>query len=283
MQSPLMPKRIGPWLVAAALLMLSRAALADLMLYPTRVVFEKNQRAAQVELINQGKTPETYRINLINRRMSETGEFIAVETPGAGEQFADRLLRYSPRQVTIPPGGSQTVRILLRKPADLSAGEYRSHLQFDRLADASGSGSIEELDQTFGGSSIGVVLTALVGASIPIIVRHGDTRASVTLSDLALVGPGADSQTLAFQINRDGSRSVFGDLAVTFTPEGGAAIELAKAGGVAVYVPNPLRRARMPLQLPAGTALRAGTLRVSFRDRPEAGGKLLAEASLALP
>ena len=283
MQSPLMPKRIGPWLVAAALLMLSRAALADLMLYPTRVVFEKNQRAAQVELINQGKTPETYRINLVNRRMSETGEFIAVETPGAGEQFADRLLRYSPRQVTIPPGGSQTVRILLRKPADLSAGEYRSHLQFDRLADASGSGSIEELDQTFGGSSIGVVLTALVGASIPIIVRHGDTRASVTLSDLALVGPGADSQTLAFQINRDGSRSVFGDLAVTFTPEGGAAIELAKAGGVAVYVPNPLRRARMPLQLPAGTALRAGTLRVSFRDRPEAGGKLLAEASLALP
>jgi len=283
MQSPLMPKRIGPWLVAAALLMLSRAALADLMLYPTRVVFEKNQRAAQVELINQGKTPETYRINLINRRMSETGEFIAVETPGAGEQFADRLLRYSPRQVTIPPGGSQTVRILLRKPADLSAGEYRSHLQFDRLADASGSGSIEELDPTFGGSSIGVVLTALVGASIPIIVRHGDTRASVTLSDLALVGPGADSQTLAFQINRDGSRSVFGDLAVTFTPEGGAAIELAKAGGVAVYVPNPLRRARMPLQLPAGTALRAGTLRVSFRDRPEAGGKLLAEASLALP
>jgi len=283
MQSPLMPKRIGPWLVAAALLMLSRAALADLMLYPTRVVFEKNQRAAQVELINQGKTPETYRINLINRRMSETGEFIAVETPGAGEQFADRLLRYSPRQVTIPPGGSQTVRILLRKPADLSAGEYRSHLQFDRLADASGSGSIEELDQTFGGSSIGVVLTALVGASIPIIVRHGDTRASVTLSDLALVGPGADSQTLAFQINRDGSRSVFGDLAVTFTPEGGAAIELAKAGGVAVYVPNPLRRARLPLQLPAGTALRTGTLRVSFRDRPEAGGKLLAEASLALP
>lgn len=283
MHSPVLPRRLGHWLAAFVLLVLSRAALADLMLFPTRVVFEKNQRAAQVELINQGQTPETYRINLVNRRMGETGEFSAADAPGPGEQFADAMLRFSPRQVTIPPGGSQTVRILLRKPAELATGEYRSHLQFDRVADAGSGNSIEELGKS-PGNAIGVVITALVGASIPLIVRHGETQASVSLSELALPAPGASAEAaLTFLIHREGNQSSYGDLVATFTPKGGAPVDVAKAGGVAVYVPNAQRRARLPLQLPAGTALRGGTLRLFYRERPEAGGKVLAEASLAIP
>ena len=42
-------------------------------------------------------------------------------------------------------------------------------------------------------------------------------------------------------------------------------------------------RPRLPLQVPDGLALAGGTLDVSYRDRPEAGGKLLAQASLNLP
>jgi hypothetical protein len=37
------------------------------------------------------------------------------------------------------------------------------------------------------------------------------------------------------------------------------------------------------LQPAPGTALAHGTLRVSYRDRPEAGGALLAEGELPLP
>lgn len=271
------------WLATLALLLLGQGALADLSLFPTRIVLEKNQRAAQVELMNTGSEPETYRINLVNRRMGENGEFIAIEMPGPGELFADPLLRYSPRQVTIPPGGSQTVRILLRKPADLPAGEYRSHLQFDRVADAAGANSLESLGKP-GDKEVGVVIRALVGASIPVIVRHGETQAAATLSDLALLpaAAGADP-VLALQLNRSGNRSVYGDLVVSFTPRGGAAVELARAGGVAVYVPNALRHARMPLKLPPGLQLADGTLRLSYRERTEAGGALLAEATLNLP
>ncbi|MEK9953263.1 MAG: molecular chaperone, partial [Curvibacter sp.] len=88
---------------------------------------------------------------------------------------------------------------------------------------------------------------------------------------------------LSLQLNRSGNRSVYGDLVVSFTPRGGAAVELARAGGVAVYVPNALRRARMPLKLPPGLTLADGTLRLSYRERTEAGGALLAEATLNLP
>ena len=58
----------------ATLALLPQLALADLMLYPTRIVFEKNQRTTQVDLVNNGTEAATYRITLVNRRMSESGE-----------------------------------------------------------------------------------------------------------------------------------------------------------------------------------------------------------------
>jgi hypothetical protein len=253
------------------------------MLYPTRVVFEKNQRAAQVEIINNGAEAATYRISLVNRRMNETGDFSTIDTPAPDELLADGLVRYSPRQVTLAPGVAQVVRIILRKPADLSPGEYRSHLQFDRQPDPKGGNSIEARSPQ-AAPEIGIMITTLIGASIPVIVRHGDTAATASLSHLELRRPGGGQPAaLALQIDRSGSRSVFGDLAVDFTPQGGAGQIVAKAGGIAVYSSNPLRRTALSLHLPAGVALANGTLHLTYRERPEAGGKLLAEAALVLP
>lgn len=271
-----------------ALAMLSAAAwplpaLAELMLNPTRVVFTKNQRAAQVELINNSAEPATYRISVVNRRMSESGEFITVTEAAPDDRFADAMLTYSPRQVTLQPGTAQVVRLLIRKPEGLADGEYRSHLHFEKQADAGElATSVEVADQ--GAPRIGVVLKTLIGASIPVIVRHGASEATVTLAQLALqaAAPG-QAPLLAFRIERAGNSSVYGDLSAVFTPRGGAATVVGQASGVAVYTPNPLRRAQLPLLAPPGTRLAGGELRLSYRERPEAGGKLLAEAALALP
>ena len=273
----------GDWLLFALLVLLPlRPALADLMVAPTRIVFDNKQRTAQLDLINSGAEPATYRISVVNRRMSETGEFSAIDSPGPGEQFAGELLRYSPRQVVLAPGAGQTVRISLRKPADLPAGEYRSHLIFEKIAAAKGATSIEAQNAPAG--EVSIQLTMLAGLSIPVIVRHGETAASVTLAGLELLKPVAgQAATLAFVLQRSGNRSVYGDLGATFTPQGGAAQEVGKAGGVAVYTPNPLRRVKLELKPPAGLVLARGTLRVTFRDRPDAGGKLLAEAAIELP
>jgi P pilus assembly chaperone PapD len=265
--------------VLAALALLPQLALADLMLYPTRVVFEKNQRATQVDLINNGSEPATYRISLVNQRMGEDGQFLEVDTtPLPGELFATDMVQFSPRQVTLQPGTSQTVRVMVRKPADLAAGEYRSHLHFEKVPAARGATSVEAGKD----KEIGIVLTALVGASIPVIVRHEVAPASVSLSHLDLVKNGA-APLLALQFDRTGNSSVYGDLAVAFTPQGGAEQVIGRAAGIAVYNPNPLRRAKMGLQLPPGVVLARGALRVTYRERPEAGGALLAEGTLALP
>lgn len=256
-------------------------ARAELMLHPTRIVFDKNMRAAQIELINDGNKPASYRISLVNRRMTETGQFEAADTPLEGERFSDAMLRYSPRQVTLQPGTAQTVRVMLRKSADIAEGEYRSHLQFDKLPDAVGTASIEH--QGAGATGIGVVMNALVGASVPVIVRHGSTSASVKLTGLVLRKDEVGRPVLALQFEREGNSSVYGDVNVTFTPKSGTPISLAQVGGLAVYTPNRMRKAMVALQAPAGVALAGGTLAVSYRERLEAGGKLLAEASLNLP
>lgn len=275
--------RASARLLFGLVLLMPHYARADLMLYPTRIVFEKNQRAAQVEIINNGTEPATYRISLVNRRMNETGDFSTIDTPAPDELLADSLVRYSPRQVTLAPGVAQVVRIILRKPAALAPGEYRSHLQFDRQPDPKGSNSIEARSPQ-ATPEIGITITTLIGASIPIIVRHGDTANTVGLSHLELRKPATGQPAaLALQIDRSGNRSVFGDLAVGFTPQGGPEQIVAKAGGIAVYSSNPLRRTALPLHSPPGVALAHGTLHVTYRERPEAGGNLLAEATLALP
>lgn len=255
-------------------------ALAQLMLYPTRVVFEGNQRSAQLELINNGSETATYRITLVNRRMSETGEFSDVAEPLAGEQLADNLLQYSPRQVTLEPGAGQAVRIMVRKPADLVAGEYRSHLLFAQQPEISGIRSIES--SAAAADEIGIQLTALVGASVPVIVRHGATDANVALTQLQLQRSSTGLPLLALQMQRSGTQSVFGDLTVSFTPRSGAEQVIGRANGVAVYTPNPLRRAGIALQPPSGLHLSNGTLRVTYQEQAEDGGRLLAEAELSL-
>lgn len=270
-------------LVAGLLIVLPQHhAMADLMLNPTRVVFEKNQRATQIDLINNGAETATFRISVVNRRMSETGDFSTVDKPAPGEQFADELIRYSPRQVSLAPGAGQAVRIVLRKPANLAPGEYRSHLVFEKIPEAQGATSIEATGPT--SSDLAIKLTALVGASIPVIVRHGETAATVTLSQLALQNRAADPKpVLALRMDRSGNRSVYGDLVVSFTPQGGTEQVVGKIGGVAVYTPNPSRHAKLVLQPPSGMALARGTLRVTYRERPEHGSGLLAEAALVLP
>ncbi|WP_404295773.1 molecular chaperone [Halomonas sp.] len=267
-------------LCALLLVLPASQALAQLMIYPTRVVLEGNQRSAQLELINNGTETATYRISLVNRRMSDTGEFSDITAPLPGEQFADALLQYSPRQVTLEPGAGQAVRIMVRKPGDLATGEYRSHLLFAQQPDTSGRSSIESGAAADG--EIGVQLTALVGASVPVIVRHGATDANVALTQLELQRASSGAPLLALQMQRTGTQSAYGDLTVSFTPRSGAEQVIGRANGVAVYTPNPLRNARIALQPPSGLTLGNGTLRVTYREQAEDGGALLAEATLSL-
>lgn len=255
------------------LLVLAPQVLAgELMVHPTRVVFDGNTRTAQIDVINSGTETMTYRISVIRRRLTETGEFVTAGEPAGDERFSDEMIRYSPRQVVLPPGVAQAVRVQIRKPADLEEGEYRSHLLFQALPPAE---SPVEDAEAVPGKDLQIKLTAVYSVSIPIIVRQGATTAAVAIRDVAI-----RDQAVSFTLDRKGSRSVYGDLVVSLRGAHGPERVIARANGVAVYTPNGSRHVRLPL--PAQVLpLAAGELRVAFAERAGQQGRVEAESRIA--
>jgi len=239
-------------------------AATNLMVTPTRVVFEQRDRSAQVTLINRGSETGEFRISFIRQNMTENGSFEPVPEGEAG-LFADKMVRFSPRQVKLPPGQSQVIRLMLRKPRDLADGEYRSHLLFQALPPAASS-SIENIAKDSPAEGITVELIPIVGVSIPVIVRHGQLDSAVTLSAARVIpADGVNAApAVAVTINRSGNGSAYGDFRATFTPDGGDPIVVAQVNGVAVYANIEERRFQMPLTLPTGVNLINGVFELAF-------------------
>lgn len=268
-----------------ATLWLALPARAQLLLSPTRVVFEGNMRSAQVDVVNTTNQRAVYRLSLVNRRMSERGEIGPVDTPLPGERFLGDMVRFSPRQLVLEPGAGQVVRLSLRKPPDLEPGEYRSHLHIERVADGGEATSVEAATSGTQAQSLQIRLAALVGAMIPIIVREGSPAVKLRMDGLALV-PATPSTpaALALALHREGNRSVYGDLVITHLPSGsGTASEVSRLSGIAVYVPNEVLRLRVAVPTAPGVALDKGQLRAVFQLKAEEGARVLAEGELTLP
>lgn len=101
----------------------------NILIVPTRVIFEGKTRSAVVKLINPNNSPKTFEVSIAAVRMDETGKKGYVDSPNEAERLAIDMIRYSPRRVTIGPNVWQTVRLMVRKPKDLPPGEYRTQLR----------------------------------------------------------------------------------------------------------------------------------------------------------
>jgi hypothetical protein len=258
------------------------ASVGDLLVSPTRILFEENNRTATVTLVNTGTEPATYRISFIQLLMTEDGGMEEIKESNSEELFAHELVRFSPRQILLPPGMPQMVRMQLRKPADLNPGEYRSHLLFRAVPSTSELVDSEDLN-TDVEESFSIKFTPIYGISIPVIVRHGSTSATVCLSNLDIRSKDLNIPVLSFQINRKGNCSVYGNLMVTFIPQEGPEYIVVQRNGIAVYTPNLLRRMNMELNIPPDIEQKNGKLYISYREPEQKGGALLAEAEIKLP
>ena len=257
-------------------------AAGQLMVSPTRIVFEGNERTKQVNLINNGSDTGRFRISFVNRKMTADGNFEEVPENEPG-MYSEGIVRFSPRQVTLAPGQSQTVRLMLRKKRDMADGEYRSHMLFQSLPDPEAT-DISKLSGQNKGLSIHLI--PIVGITIPVIVRHGNLTSSVSLSDFELKQANTvkAEKTLSLKINREGSSSAYGDFRVYFTPAGGEPVVVGQINGVAVYTPLASRSVDIRMQAPAGFNLSNGELHITYLQpgKDETTG-LLAESRLAVP
>jgi len=214
--------------------------------------------------------------------MKEDGSVktIEEEIPEDHKSIA-KMIRYSPRQVTIPPRGSQIIRLMLRKKSGTKDGEYRSNVVFRNVPKDVG----ENLDKAITKEGeVGVKITPIFGISIPVIVRQGELNATPSLSDMKLTKDKDGFQKVELKLHRKGNRSVYGHFKVNYTPPSDdKPIQVGVIKGIAAYNNIESRPVEINLNVPEGVTLKkGGTLKVSFEEDRDMGGDATAEQSITI-
>lgn len=252
------------------------AALGDLIVAPTRLVFDDRKRGAEVILNNAGRSRATYRVSLELRRMTPDGQLEEVTQPNQTETQALALISYAPRRVTLEPQQTQAVRVAVRKPAGLPPGEYRVHMLFRAIPDEiPAAAAVPATDP----KALTIQLTPVYGVSIPVIVRHGSTlEAGASISDVRMMqDKGRDA--VALKLTRTGTRSIYGEVRLL---KSGQTSPIARVRGIGLYPEITHRTVVLPIAN-AGKDRAAGPATVQYVELEEQGERLLAEAPVTLP
>lgn len=255
-------------------------AQGDLLIAPTRVVFENGKQKENLNINNIGKDTAVYLVSFLNYRMSEDGSFHQFENEDTLANRADLFLRIFPRKVILPPGESQMVMLQFRKPSGMKDGEYRSHLYFraDKNTAPLGINNANR-DST----RLEIRLTPIFGISIPVIVRTGNLKLDLSLSDVELEAVSDSVYRMNVSINRMGEKSSYGSLITDFIPNQGKSVEVGIANGIAVYTDLEKRRFSMNIRLQKGMKLENGKLLVRYVSPREEGNNEFARIEYSLP
>ena len=238
------------------------SAQGNLLITPKRVVFENGKRSQEMNLANIGKDTATYMISLIQLRMTEDGQFMAVATPDSGQLFADKNIRFFPRSVTLAPNEAQSIKVQVSKSSELKPGEYRSHFYFRAVPKEKPLG---DSTPTAKDTTISVHITPVFGISMPVIIRIGECSSKINLSDVHFDMYKDTMPSLSLVFNRSGNMSSYGDLSIDHIMPDGKTTRVGIVRGLAVYAPNARRR--FHLALDKNENYHVGKLRIVYADQ----------------
>lgn len=247
-------------------------AFANLLITPTRIEFSQRDRSAKVSLVNTSKETRTYKIYWRDQYQQEDGQYVPFKLSEREFPSANRMLRYSPRQVTLKAGERQHIRLGLRRPKDLADGEYRSHLVFDAQPNK------EQLKNKK--NSGGIQLHLNLSFSIPIMVREGNIDVSSTIEKVDMVTRkrGDKVYTGAYiNVARHGLFSTFGNIKIFWKdhlnqPERLIGIQ----NNVAIYPELAMRKLLVGLK---DHPQSSGIMRIVYEGEDEFKGQVFAEKS----
>ena len=249
-------------------------AQGNLLITPRRVVFEGSKRSQDLNLANTGTDTAKYNVSIVQYRMREDGSFEEITEPDAGQNFADKYIRFFPRTVTLAPNEAQVVKMQLIRVSELKPGEYRSHIYFRAVPKQTALGTKELQKDT---ASIGVKLVPIFGITIPVIIHSGTPTTKVNLSDMKLESLNDTTSRLQFAFNRTGNMSVYGDIQVNYVSPQGMTTPVGTVRGIAVYTPNLVRRFQMDLDKKAKVDYHKGILKITYTSQLDTKPQTLTE------
>jgi len=215
-------KNILPSLI---LYLIAQTAWANLLINPTRVQINTNDRTADITLINISKVTTTYRLEWEEKKAKSDGGYINLSSTDASNfPIASKMLRISPKQVTLKPNERQTIKVAIRRPQGLANGEYRSHLLFKALPPKTAE---EGLQSNAASMSVNIVLSF----AIPVVIQQGTPDYKIAINDAHInYSPTRKDGSVAINLSRTGTHSVIGHISAYWTPNGGKEVLLAKQG-----------------------------------------------------
>ena len=135
----------------------SKSIGKGLLVAPTRLVLEGRTRSGTLKVMNRGTETTTFKVSLTDLFEKEKEK----------AKDAQKWIRFSPRRMTLGPNEHQTIRILVRKPADLPAGDYIARIVVQAIPPTPEINK-EEAPR----KNIKIKLNVVYGLSVAIHIKH---------------------------------------------------------------------------------------------------------------
>lgn len=208
---------------------LTNVAWGNLLINPTRVTLNPGVRSAEITLINTSAVTNTYRLGWSEKIAKVGGGYENLsEEQAKNFPTSSAMLRFTPRSVTLKPNERQTVKLALRRPAGLAAGEYRSHLVFKAVPPEKNVGGAEE--------GQAMAINIVLSFAIPVVVRQGELDYNIKAERVELAyNTTTKVPAVKLFINRSGSSSIIGNLSAYWTPEKGKEQLIAKVNELSLW------------------------------------------------
>ena len=230
-------------------------AFARLLISPLYIVMEGRDRKSEVVVVNSGNQEVIYQLKWqLSEQVEGLGGFVDVEEQ-EGRIYLHDFAVFSPRQFTLQPGKKQTIRMAVRRPADLPEGEYKTHLQF-------ASQAINREQEVVRDGKARFRAKLNYSYSIPVIYRVGDYDLQVELGNPTMnVSQSNQNLVLNLPIRRSGKHGTLAHIQVYHQPLGGKEILLSEIAGGSVYPEITSRNVEIPLPV---RTLQNGNLRIVY-------------------
>jgi len=205
---------------------LPQPAQASLLITPLHVVIEGRQRSGEIIVVNTSDETKRYRFGWSQVEQSEALQGGYVDTVlDENKAYLKDFAVFSPRQITLKPGEKQTVRIAVRRPADLIDAEYKSHMQLSAI-------SIED-DRARPTS--GIRARVNFSYSIPVVYRIGEHDVQIAFDDPSFKTNAQGNIVIQAPVRRSGPHGVIGHIEVFHKPTGEKEVLIGNVGGASIF------------------------------------------------
>ncbi len=245
-------------------------ASANILITPTRIVFEDGQRFSIVTLVNNGKETKSYEIDWVYLEMIEgNGGYARDRVLPADMADISELVVFSPRRVTLAPGSKQKIRLAFRRPAGIEEGDYHIHLRFKVLPeDHTRASVVKSLEPQKASVNVNINLSY----TIPVLVRIGEGQPSVSIEQISMGRNDRGQLTVTVPVRRGGDYSVLGYLRLYHVGADGGRELVGEISNANIFREISVRNFTLPLF----KEVSGGMLEIELRDGGDRNGDIYA-------